>query len=140
MPTSGTSRGGYNLVCPAALKSGRKFVDVGFAVDGLEDMKVVRAGTGPAVKSKFQDISAHCETQVIYISSRFKVVSVDGGTESKVGVGDGSGFKVGVVGSGDGRGAVGGGGPIMVVGPPTGPEQTSPSGQHPIFPLLARAQ
>ena len=30
--------------------------------------------------------------------------------------------------------------PIIEVGAPTGPEQTRPSGQHPIFPLLPRKQ
>jgi hypothetical protein len=32
------------------------------------------------------------------------------------------------------------GGKLIVVGPAAGPEQSSPSGQHPIIPLLARTQ
>ena len=75
-------------------------------------------------------MSAHCETQAIYTSSRFTVVCFTGGTELKVGVDGGSEFKVGDAG----------GGPLIVVGPPTGPEQTLPLGQHPMFPLLATAQ
>ena len=34
----------------------------------------------------------------------------------------------------------GGPGPLIVVGLPAGPEQRSPSGQHPMIPLLARTQ
>lgn len=87
---------------------------------------------------------------MIYIGSQFTVgvtggtelsVGVEGGTELKVGVGGGGVFIVGVGGGGGGgTGTVGGGGPLIVVGPPTGPEQTFPLGQHPMIPLLARAQ
>ena len=85
--------------------------------------------------------------QAIYTSSRFTVVCVNGGTELKDGVGDGTELKDGdgggsefKVGDGGGSVGVGGGGPLIVVGPPTGPEQTSPLGQQPMFPLLATAQ
>lgn len=69
----------------------------------------------------------------------------------KVGVvGTGIVLTGGVVGTGTGTGTVGvgggsvfvgdGGGALIVVGPPTGPVQTSPSGQHPMIPLLASSQ
>lgn len=70
-------------------------------------------------------------------------VGVDGtGTGLAVGVvGTGTGTTVGVVGTGTGGGSgCVGGGTLIVVGPPTGPEQISPLSQHPIMPLLARAQ
>jgi len=69
-----------------------------------------------------------------------------GGTELKLGIGpnelgvgnDGGGTELKV---GDGGVSVGGpGGSSIEVGPPTGPVQISPSGQHPMFPLLARVQ
>ena len=60
-----------------------------------------------------------------------------------MGVGTGTVGVVGTGTTGGGGGSVGvggGGGPLIVVGPPTGPEQISPLSQHPIIPLLARAQ
>ena len=58
-------------------------------------------------------------------------------------MGTGTGLSVGVVGTGAGGGSVGVGvgcGPTIVVGPPTGPVQIFPTGQHPMMPLLATAQ
>jgi len=72
---------------------------------------------------------------VVGTGTGFIVVCVDGGSELKVG--DCVGGSVG----GGGAGSVFvGGGTLIVVGPPTGPVQTSPLGQHPMIPLLARAQ
>ena len=57
MPTTSTSKGRYNLACPAAAPKIGKLFAVAVLVDGDEDTKVgvdveVRLGTGPAVKSK----------------------------------------------------------------------------------------
>jgi hypothetical protein len=55
-----------------------------------------------------------------------------GGTELKLGITGGTELK-----DGGGSVPVGPGVPLIVVGPPTDPEQTTPSGQHPMFPLSA---
>jgi len=132
MPTS-TSRGRDNWACPAALKSGTLLLVVPafgvVATVGALFIVVCVSGTGLA-----------------------GVVAVGTGTELKVGVvGIGTVGVVGIgtvgvtttVGVGSVAGSVfvtGGGGSLIVVGPPTGPVQISPSGQHPIIPLLASAQ
>ena len=156
MPTS-TNRGRCNWTCPAALcASGLPLVVAGLCVV---------ATTVGASEKKFK-MSAYCMTQEIFSNSLFTVVCVSGvgTTVGCVGTGAGTELKVGVVGTGTvlttvgvvgggtttvGAGAgrvagrvfvAGGGGSLIVVGPPTGPVQTSPSGQHPIIPLLASAQ
>jgi hypothetical protein len=141
MPTS-TSRGGYNWAFPAALRSGK----LRPLVDGGEDtvsIGVVIVGT----TVRCSKIKIYQRT--VYTSSPFAVDCVIGSTELEVGAVDGGGseFKVGVGGEsvfvrvfvGGGSVSVGGGGGPLV-GPPTGPAQISPLGQHPMFPLLARTQ
>ena len=94
----------------------------------------------------------------MYTNSQFTVdcvgtaATVDGpGAGLEVAIdGTGTGLTLGVVGTGTtgfvlGTGGigivgVGTGGPRIVVGPPTGPEQISPISQHPIMSLLAREQ
>jgi len=133
MPTS-TSRGRHNWTCSAALKT-----------EGI----VVVAGLCDGIL-----VTVVCTIGVV---TSVGVVGVGNGlaagvVEIKVGVvGTGIVLTGGVVGTGTGTGTVGvgggsvfvtggGGGALIVVGPPTGPVQTSPSGQHPMIPLLASSQ
>lgn len=125
MPTS-TSRGRYNWACPAALKIGRPVLLVVVAVF-CEDDATLGAFTVDCVTGAGATVGV-----------------VGTGTGAVVGVvGTGTGLAVGVVGKGAGGGSVGvgvGPGPLIVVGPPTGPVQIFPTSQHPMMPLLARAQ
>ena len=69
------------------------------------------------------------------------ICGIGGGGGGVVVVGGGGGGLI-VVGDGGGLFVVGGGGDglLIGVGGPAGPEQTSPSGQHPSIPLLPRTQ
>jgi len=124
------------LACPAALKSGVPVVVVpGFCVvatAGALLIVVCVSGTG-----------------LLLVTLGTKVGVVGIGTETAGGVVGTGGLTAvdaggGSVGGGSvGGGSVfvaGGGGSLIVVGPPTGPVQTTPSGQHPIIPLLASSQ
>jgi len=133
MPTS-TSRGRCNWACPAALITGTLLVVPGFCV-------VATAGTLLIVVCvSGAGLTVGCATEVT------KVGVVGTGTVlTTVGV-VGKGTELTTVGVGGGRDAggsvfvAGGGGSLIVVGPPTGPVQTTPPGQHPMIPLLASAQ
>lgn len=130
-PTSINSRGRYNLACPASL-----------LIPGKPELFVVVVAAAAVVGV---DTTLGTELTVVCVGTglttggdELKVGVVGTGTVGVVGTG---GATVGVVGTGTGggRGCVGAG-PLIVVGPPTGPEQISPLSQHPIMPLLARAQ
>jgi len=137
MPTS-TSRGRCNWVCPAALiANGAALVVAGFGVvttAGTLLIVVCVSGAG-LVGTTVGTVGTGVLTTVgVVIGTVLTTVGVVGiGTElTTVGVGGGS-----VAGS---VFVTGGGGSLIVVGPPTGPVQTSPSGQHPMIPLLASSQ
>ena len=95
---------------------------------------------GAAIKSF---ISVHCKNQGIRSSRSVIVVGGGGGGAFVVGGGGGGGLFVvgggggGLIVVGDGGG---GGGLLIVVGGPTGPEQSSPLGQHPMTPLVPTTQ
>jgi len=132
MPTS-TSRGRYNSACPAALRVGRPGPLV---VAGLDEDTTVLGRVFIVVCTGGTTVG------VVGFGTGTTGVVVGIGTGGTVGVvGIGTGGTVGVVGIGAGGSvAVGGGGTLIVVGPPTGPEQIFPLSQHPMMPLLARAQ
>jgi len=150
MPTS-TSRGRYNWACPAALRSG-------FFVDVVGNDVPVPVPVPPRVPPPIvvDNVAGMLSTVDCIIGanelrlgtgagsvSELKLGTV-GGTESRDGTAGGT--ELLKLGGADGNGAgsvsVGDAGPseLIKVGPPTGPVQTSPSGQHPMFPLLARVQ
>jgi len=127
MPTR-TSRGRYNSARPAAPKRGRPVV----VVPPVPVPSVIAPGAGDEVTKVGTAV-------VVGTGTGFIVVCVDGGSELKVGDGGGR-VGGGSVGGGGAGSVFVGGGTLIVVGPPTGPVQISPLGQHPMIPLLARAQ
>jgi len=136
MPTS-ANRGRYNWACPAALRTGSPLVVVGSCEDTTlgRVFMVVWVGNGLTVGA------VGTGTVGVVVGTGTTVGAVGTGGLTVGVVGTGGLLTVGVVGTtGGGGGTVVGGGALIVVGPPTGPEQTSPMSQHPMMPLLARAQ
>lgn len=126
-----TSRGRDSWACPAALRNGKSFeVVVAVVVGSL--VAVVCRVLGARVVAAGTVLAA-----VVVGTTGAGALVVDGdGTGALVGAGGTGTLRV--VGTGSGAGTVGV--DIIVVGPPTGPEQISPTSQHPMMPLLARAQ
>jgi len=148
MPTS-TSRGRYNWACPAALS--------GFFVDDVVGNDMPVPVPVPPIVDNVAGILSTVDciigaTELIRLgtgagtSVSELILGTAGGTELKDGTAGGTVTELKLGGADEGNGpgsvSVGGAGPLELikVGPPTGPVQTSPSGQHPMFPLLARVQ
>jgi hypothetical protein len=141
MPTS-TSRGRCNWACSAALTAnGPLLVVAGLCVVATAGtLLIVVCVSGVGVGSTVGSVGTGTELKVGVVGTGtvLTTVGVDGGSVA----GGGVLTTVGVDG-GSVFGSVfvtGGGGSLIVVGPPTGPVQTSPSGQHPMIPLLASSQ